>query len=389
MPTYKKFTGINNIAPTERLKASELAAALNVDVGLDSELVRRAGFSVLDATAHHNVWEADGGFVLATKGTGDLVNTGTGAILYPALGNTRVWYTDLADGRTTFSNGLICGVTDGATTTAWGVPIPPTLGAVTDVAGGLYPGDYQYALTYVRKSDGLEGGPLYAAPVTLTQGGLTLMGLPQDPDYTINVYLSSHNGEQLFLAGNTATGVFAFTGENADLVLPCRTDFLSPAPVGTVSALWRGHALVAVGDTLYAARFGQPELFDLRRDFKQFPAAITLIQPVDDGVWLGTTEFLCFLQGTEFDKLQFNRVADGRVVLGSGVAVDGERVQKGDATGSGSAMICIVDGILAAGFNGGEIERLTEGRYVTAATEVSAAFREIGGVPQYVAQVLA
>ena len=40
---------------------------------------------------------------------------------------------------------------------------------------------------------------------------------------------------------------------------------------------------------------------------------------------------------------------------------------------------------LVAGFAGGQVVRLTEGRYQTSATEVCATFREIDGVPQYMA----
>ena len=49
------------------------------------------------------------------------------------------------------------------------------------------------------------------------------------------------------------------------------------------------------------------------------------------------------------------RVMRGRVVLGSGVSVPGKSI------------------------------KLTEGKYVTSATEVAATFREINGVPQYLA----
>jgi hypothetical protein len=48
-------------------------------------------------------------------------------------------------------------------------------------------------------------------------------------------------------------------------------------------------------------------------------------------------------------------------------------------------MICIADRVLVAGFSGGNIIRMTEGRYTTAVTEVAATFRKVNGVPQYLA----
>lgn len=382
MLTFDKFTGINNVLPTERLKPTELTTALNVDIGLTGEITRRSGYTVEDAACHKNLHQSDG-YMLATC-NGDLKRVG-GAVLYPSLGVSRVWYCNLPDGRTTFSNGLINGITDGATATDWGVPVPESLGAVTSVAGDLFPGEYQYSLTYVRLSDGLEGGPLYSNPVPLTEGGIFLSGLPQRTGYRINVYLTSHNGDEGYLAGTTATGVFSFIGKNDALVLPCRTNNLRPMPAGTVTAFWRGRVLVAQGNLLLASRSHQHELHDPRRDFKQFEKPITLIQPVDDGIYIGTEDELVFLAGTEFDNLQLVRVMRGRVVIGSGVSVPGKSIKLGEGAGQGAAMICIVGGYLVAGFGGGTAIKLTEGKYVTSATEVAATFREINGVPQYLA----
>lgn len=388
MLTFEKFTGINNVLPSERLTpapntgATPLATATNVDIGLDGELKRRAGFAQTLATCHKNLHQADG-FLLATVDGGDLtaMNAAGGArvTLYPSLGVTRVWYCNLPDGRTTFSNGLICGITDGLTATTWGVPVPASLGALTPISGDLNPGDYQYQLTYVRLSDGLEGGPLYSNPIPVPSGGIYLSGLPTLAGHAINVYLTGANGDIAFFAGSTTGSLFSYIGKNDALSLPCRTDFMGPAPAGTVSAFYGSRVLVAVGPTLYASMPNNWELFDFRRDFKQFESDITLIQPVDDGVYVGTRSELSFLSGAEFDKLSYREVA-GPVVLGSGVPVRGEL-----AGGQGSAMICIADGVIVAGFNGGNISKKTEGSYSTPVTEVSAAFRMVDRIPQYIA----
>lgn len=388
MLTFEKFRGINNVQPSQRLGDDELVTALNVDVGLSGELKRREGYGRLLLTEHRNVHQAKG-FLLATAGGGNLTAMdaagGSRITLYVGISHARIWYCNLPDGRTTFSNGLINGITDGTLigTRSWGVPIPATVGAVTSVAGDLFPGKYQYSLTYVRLSDGLESGPVDSAPVDLLDGGILLTGLPMLAGHRINVYLTSHNGESSYLAGSTLTADFAYMGTNDALVLPCYTDNLEPMPAGTVTAFWRGRVLVASDSLLLASRSNQWEFYDPRRDFKQFSDPVTLIQPVDDGVWVGTETELAFLAGTEFDKLAYRQVVAGRVALGSGVAVRGELVNGG----SGSAMVCIADRTLIAGFNSGNIARLSQGRYATDATEVAATFRMSDGVPQYLAVV--
>lgn len=379
MLTFEKFTGINNVQPGHRLKPTELAVATNVDVGLDGEIRRRQGFAQLSEACHKNVHQADG-YLLATC-NGDLVRTDgtTQTVLQASLGSDRVWYCNLPDGRTTFSNGLIHGITDGTSATAWGIPLPVSTGAATPVSGELTPGEYRWAITYVRLSDGLEGGASYSYPVDLPDGGLLVMGLPEEPGHAINVYLS--NGEAFFYAGQAVGGNFSYLGKNDALVLPLRTDHLHPMPVGTVTAFWRGRVLVASGSVLFASLPHSWELCDLRRDFKQFSAPITLVQPVDGGVFVGTEDELAFLAGNQWDQLAYSSKAPGPVVLGSGVTVPGKALGGAAA----DAMVCIADGELLAGFGDGSIKELADERYHANVTEVAATFREVNGIPQYIA----
>lgn len=390
MLTFRTFQGINNVQPDERLVpdrgGSALRTATNVDIGLTGELLRRQGWSEVAATCHKNLWQADG-FRLATVDGNDLValdDADAQTVVQAALGPSRVWYCNLPDGRTTWSNGLINGITDGTTTTSWGVPIPASLGTPTSVSGDLDPGDYQYQLTHERLSDGRESGPLYSNPVTLA-GGIVLAGVPVLAGHRTNVYLTGLNGSSAYYAGTTTTGAFSFTGRNELLTRPCRTEYLEPAPAGTVTAFWRGRVLVAVGSVLYASLPSQWELFDIRRDFKQFSAPITLIQPVDGGLFVGTEKELAFLAGTEFDKLIYTRKVEGRTVLGSGVSVRGELLQQNEGAGLGTGMVCIADRVLVAGFSDGQVVRMTEGRYETGVTEVAAVFRMRDRIPQYIA----
>lgn len=385
MLKFEKFTGINNVLASHRIKASELTLATDVDIGLSGEITRREGYTEASALCHKNLWQGDG-FMLATYNS-DLVKTtgGTQVTLLPSLGSDRVWYLNLPDGRTAFSNGLLSGITDGASVTGWGVPVPPSIGTLTDVAGLLNPGDYQYQITYVRLSDGLEGPPEYSNPLPVALGGIVLTALPTLAGYKINVYITGANAGTGYLAGSTTSGVFSFTGKNSELILPCRTEFLVPMPPGRALAFWRGRALSASGNVLYASRAGQWELCDVRRDFKQFSGVITLVQPVDGGIFVGTDAELAFLAGEEFDKLVYRQVVAGPTVLGSGVPVRGELVQQREGAGQGAAMICITDRVVVAGFSDGQVVRLTEGRYQTDVTEVAATFRMLDRTPQYIA----
>jgi len=385
MLTYEKFSGINNVQPEHRLTSTDLLSATNMDIGLSGEITRREGYSLLSDQCHKNLWQADG-FMLATKGAQltALHPGGAQHVVHPAMGPARVWYCNLPDGRVTFSNGLIYGLTDGVTGRDLFVPTPEAVGFYEDAVGALHRGGYRYFLSYVRLSDNLEGPATAGTSITVGEGGVRLAGLPTRAGHAVNVYLSAKDGEEAYLAGTTSTGAFEFTGANESLVLLSRTlGAMSPVG-GTITAYWRGRLLMAQGDVLWASRPMAPHLADWR-DFKRMPAPITAIQPVGDGLYVGTEEDLVFLAGDTWDTLAYRATELGPVVLGSGVSAPGHRLRQGDAYGVGPAMVCIAGGKIVAGFSGGATFNLTEDRYRTGVKEVCATFREVRGIPQYIA----
>lgn len=237
MLTYKGFTGINNVLPEHRMGSGDLLLAQDVDIGLTGEIVRRAGLSVVSEQCHKNLHQAQG-FMLATCGSALTAIHPNGArhVIHPALGPERVWYCDLPDGRTTYSNGLIHGVTDGITGVERSVAAPESLGLPDACFGALTPGQYRYALSFVRLADRLEGPAISSEPLALEQGGLRLDALPELEGHAVNVYLSGKDGESAYLAGTAQGESFEFTGSNTALVQPCRTLGAEPFPVGTITA---------------------------------------------------------------------------------------------------------------------------------------------------------
>jgi hypothetical protein len=388
--TFKGFTGINNVLQEHEMKARDLTQALNVDVDRENRIRRRQGYTLLDAGARDNLFEARGGFTLYSRADGSLVARRGAAetVVHPSISPARVWYVDLPDQTTLFSNSLVAGITDGTTSRDLGVPVPQGSGAFMSIPGALDLGRYQWATTYIRLSDGLEGGTSAGGVADVTEGGLLLSGMPLREGYKTAVYLSHANGSELFLAGETHGPALSLTQPTADLVVPCRTQFMSPLPTGTLCAFWRGRVLVAAGPILAASRPDQWELHDPGKDIKQFTAPITLIQPVADGIFVGTEHELAFLSGTNFDSLTYTQSLEGAVVLGSGATVPGEKLLDGSEAGKGrgDAMVCIVSGYICAGRAGGAVEVVTDGRYrVGDIAEVVATFRETRGIPQYLA----
>ena len=385
MLTFKQFTGINNVLPAHRLTHSDLVRAQDVDAGLSGEIERRQGYAEVSTACHKNLWQAEG-FMLATEGSHltAIFPGGARVVLDHGMGPGRVWYCNLPNGRTTYTDGLRHGVTDGTAGLGRSIPAPASLGSPDDTFGALFPGDYRYHLTYVRLTDHLEGPAASSHPVALSQGGLRLDGLPTLAGHALNIYLSGQDGEGAYLAGTTADDWFEFAGNDTQMALPCRTLGATEFPVGTFTAFWRGRVLTAVGATLWASRPVSTHLGDWK-DFKQLTAPITAIVPVNDGIYVGTTTGLVFLAGETWDSLQYNDTAHGAVVPGSGIQVPGHQIKLGEGVGRGPAMMCIAGGEIVAGFGDGQTVSLTDGKYKTSAAEVCATFREIRGIPQYIA----
>lgn len=392
MLTFEEFSGINNVQPAHRLGGSDMLRATDVDIGLTGEVQRRGGVTEEADTCHKNLHNAHGypakGFQLATTGDALVATHPGGAqyVIHPAMGSDRIWYCDLPDGRTTFTNGSQNGITDGLVGREHSVRPPDSLGATDDAFGQLNPGSYRYELTMRRLADGVESPSILSGPFTVTNGGFRLDGLTERDGHEVLVYLTTKNGKECKLVGSTTTGTFEWGGKNSDItLLPCRTTGTQIFPVGTYTAFWRGRLLVAVGKTIWASRPGNPHLSEWRL-FKQMTAELTALQGVDDGIYAGTSEDLIWLGGTTWEGLGYRPTRQGPVVPGSGVQAPGDQVRLGDGSGGGTAMLCIAGGEVVAGFSGGSVSSLTSKRYRTDATEVCATFRVLeDGTPQYMA----
>lgn len=383
---FTKYSGINNVLASERLDGKALTAARNIDFDLTGAAWRRQGYTLSSPSCHRNLWQGRGFLLATTDGDGLVAVQGvTRTVVHPTLGPERVWYTNLPTGATVFSNGLVAGMTSGGPAEDLGVKPPQGSGAFMSIPGALFPGKYQWHLTHTRTSDGLESGTTFGGSADVSEGGLLLTGLPAREGHTTNVYLTGADGDMPLFAGVAAGPAFSFVGQNSAPTLPCRTAQLVPLPVGTLSGFWRGRVLMAAGRFLAASRPNQYGLHDPRRDVKQFSAPITMIQPVAGGIFVGTEAELAFLRGPDFDSLTYTLITEGRVALGSGVRVPGQKLRKGDGVADGDAMLCIAAGSIVAGFEDGSTDFITDGRYHTDVQEVHATYREVRGVPQYVA----
>lgn len=205
-----------------------------------------------------------------------------------ALHAGNIWFTD----------GVRVGmVTPDGTLASWvGLPVPggPTVRAVS--AGGLSPGVYGVALSFVTPTE--ESGISQTVFLNVT-AGIELSNLPTPPlGAMLRVYLTQPDGDKLYFLMDIPNGLLgpillggAAEGKQAT------NQYLTQLPGGRLIAGYNGRLYVARGSVLY---FSEPLYYGLtsaRHGFIQYESEITVLQPVETGLYVGTREHVHYLSG--------------------------------------------------------------------------------------------
>lgn len=166
-----------------------------------------------------------------------------------------------------------------------------------------------------------------------------------------------------------------------------RGQLLKAPPMATSIAQLNGRFYLANENLLWVTELYNFNLVDATRNFFQFEDKITMLQAVDDGIFVGTLAGLWFLKGT-FPQQRTN-VAPVRVLPGSDVVVPSEQVHpgaRGQPYPSGGAVMFMTDQGIFAGFSGGQCFNLTLGQVVFPdAMSAAAMYRQDAGSSAYVA----
>lgn len=164
---------------------------------------------------------------------------------------------------------------------------------------------------------------------------------------------------------------------------------LTAPPHAAHLAAYKGRIYLAEGRVLWATELYLYDLVDRTRNFMSLEADITMIAPVGDGLYVGTTTELLFLQGTLHDGFKLTHVTDSGVVPGSLVTVPYAKAmpqaRNGPVPERSGPMFMTNDGILI-GLDGGNAYNLTQDHVVfPSARGAAALYREDAGANAYVA----
>lgn len=319
---FGNFAGMDNVHADNELPHGTLRRAINTDVLDSGKLRRRRGSTLLLASANaHSLW-SDGQnahYVQANQMRQFFANGTSAALGAFAAGANPVSYVKVGQHIYAMCKTARCRITNGVIS-PWGVEVPSSAPVLMATVGTLPAGTYTACMTYLL-ADGRESGASRFATITLAvDGGIatTSLPVPLDPAITKKrLYLSSANGETLYMAVELAA-IDQFVSQGtppAGSVL--RTQYKSPPPFGT--------ALTYANGIIYIIDAADPTVVwftdaldydhvDLRKNYYQFSAPITLIAGVNDGVYFcGDKTYFIAAAGTaehsQRERLDFGAIA--------------------------------------------------------------------------------
>jgi len=289
--------GIDTRSSETALPPGAVRDALNVDFDRDGHAMRRPGAVPVESGAFHSLWQGKHRAFCVHDGELCAVDGGGVTPIFPLPSSAPLSYCDLND-RTIVSNPSWIGeVLPDLSVRPLGVP-EGALTRVTAVSfGGLPAGRYAVAASYVR---GAEEGALSPVQfVHVEEGGGIEVELPSpgEPVDAVRLYRSWADGEALYRADDLPAALTSFAMGAGMLGRAADTQHLRRTPAGSIVRAWHGRLLIGRNRTMYFTEPLRYGLYSARGGFVQEPSTITMIAPVEGGVFVGTRLGVSFYRG--------------------------------------------------------------------------------------------
>ena len=167
---------------------------------------------------------------------------------------------------------------------------------------------------------------------------------------------------------------------------PVAGRLLGAPPLASHAVWWNGRIYMAAGNMLWATELFLYDLVDRNAGFRQYEHEITGLVATDDGIYVGTTAALYYVNGLWGAEVRSMKSGTG-VLKGSMLNVPGELV---DPEGrrfpdlprqTNDAMACTTHDGIVIGLTGGQTYNLTRNQFLFPRAEAAAAmFREQDGM---------
>lgn len=305
--------GMNNVAQPDALPDGFVRDACNLDPTVGGGLAMRAGYALVSPVSNVRGGVAmDDRLVIVSDrillffpADGSIVDIGAAPAGSAVIGASLNGDCFLQVGTTQLR-------VRGITLAPWAPPNPGV--SVTVGAGALPAGTYRVATTTIDVFDAESG----TTPSIVTVPDGSSLALTWGDGTARRVYAGSTDGETLYFQ-STAVGTFTMSGLPADSGERLTTANLQPPPIATLVACDKARILLAAGNVVWATEPFAPHLVNYVDGYVAVDADVTMVQAVDDGVFVATAHKTFFLTGLGTDSTSIRTVANVGAVRGSQV----------------------------------------------------------------------
>lgn len=395
--THEAFAGLRNNVAKARFELTDLDAGLNIDLDDTGRAQRRDGYgSRILAGNCHSIGPGVFSRCFVVSGTVmyEILQDFTTVALVTGLTPSLPVTYFVSQDRCYWSNGVQKGCIEETGNRSWGLEVPPRIsgavGSGTLMTGRSDNGTarYQFSMIYLRKDNQESGAPGAGYVDVPDNGGIVFNNLPVSTDPTVDrkaIYISEPNGEKLFLAmtlsNSTTSAIYRNRGR---MVLPLRTMFMGPPPLGTVIGFHGGSMLIGVDNRLHYSEPFSLELFDPLK-YKLFATRVNIICGLDDGVHVGTEDMHVWLVGDTPDKYEWKTRANYGAIRGTLDQLNADSAMFGKRKATGQVGLWASKEGLVIGASDGTLENLTRDRFLYPVQERGTGImRKANGVNQFI-----
>lgn len=323
------IAGVDTLSSETALGNGTVRSAVNVDIGRAGRFKRRAGYTrrVARTGMHSLFYAVQKGWTLVAQDAGLFrLDIDTYAMTPLATLNSpdKLEYTEY-NGNLYFANKTTLGWVPSDSTVARPVGVPvPTTPTLSVAAGGLTPGKYGVAITFVDDR-GEESGATELQVINLPDGGgIRLANLPQKLGWRIFVYITSADGDVLRWAAEFPAVFPSYVVAEIAQGGVLDTRFLVPLPPGDFVRWHNGRLFTAKNGALRFSEALRPHLHNPAHGVIPFSGHIAFVESVGDGLYVGDSRGVWFLSGTDPTKFELRRVSTCRAVAYSSIIVPPE-----------------------------------------------------------------
>lgn len=324
--------GVDLLSSETKLLPKTVRAAVNVDLDRNGAFSRRGGRTLRVAGAgYHSIYTAaqKGWLLVARNQTLYRMDPTTYALtaLYTLATDDPLSFCEY-NGNIYFSSISSFGwvPSDSTSARAVGIPAPSIQPSLSVADGTLSPGVYGVVITQVDDR-GEEGPASTFATINLpTGGGIRLTGLPEHFGWTIYVYITSPDGDVLRF-----TTAFPAVFSTYVVTAPanggeCDTQFLRPLETGEFVRGYNGRLYTAKNGVLYFSEAMRPHHYNPAHGYIPFSGHIAFVEAVVDGIYVGDSRGVWFLEGGDPTQFKPRSVSTCRAVRRSSIMMPPEHL---------------------------------------------------------------